>query len=257
MNQPNFRKHLTLLAFWAKACKDHLEYQAKHGKAPPSPDEARADIFKAAGFEVAPLPNPYFKLLAKWKKTGKASPFNFVFDHSSDPFYQLFDVAQRVCSFLQDRWPGGVADSKAINDLWAMLRPIVDLGGRSATIPDLKRIAELVESILGGKALEAKEPLDSSVWLCPKGSIGVPPLLKAPLHDYLTGETEHKVEENTCPYKIKSALKKLIQKAKKLGFDPPPKRWPKGTKLEGGAGMVYFNGEEDGNTRNQGKRKKA
>ena len=256
MNQPNFLKHLTLLALWAKACKDHLEYQAKPGKAPPSPDEARADIFKAAGFEVAPPPNPYFKLLAKWKKTGKASPFNFVFDHSSDPFYQLFFFAQKVLLFLQDRWPGGVADSKAINDLWAMLRPIRTHGGRSATVGDLTRIAELVESILGGKALEAKEPLDSSVWLCPKGSIPVPPRLRAPLHDYLNGEKEHKVEKNTCPYKIKWALKKLIQKAKKFGFDPPPKRWPKGTMLKGEVGMIYFADEEAGNARNQGKRKK-
>ena len=157
MNQPNFLKHLTLLALWAKACKDHLEYQAKPGKAPPSPDEARADILKAAGIEVPPPPpNPYFKLLAKWKKTGKGSPFNFVFDNSNDPFYQLFCVAQKVLEYPENHWPAGVAGSTTL-DLLAMLRPIAKQGGRSATIPDLKRIAELVESILDGKALEAKE----------------------------------------------------------------------------------------------------
>ena len=252
MNQPNFRKHLTLLAFWAKACKDHLEYQAKHGKAPPSPDEARADIFKAAGFEVAPPPNPYFKLLAKWKKTGKASPFNFVFDHSSDPFYQLFFFAQKVLLFLQDRWPGGVADSKAINDLWAMLRPIVDLGGRSATIADLTRIIGLVESILGGKSLEAKEPLDSSVWPCPKGNIKVPPRLKKPLGAYLTDLPHISLEKCDYPRDIQSDLKKLIQEARRCGFIPPPNRWPR-CEGKGKGAMLYFAGQEDGNRRNQGK----
>jgi len=257
MNPPTFRKHLTLLAFWAKACKDYLTYQAKHGKAPPTPDDVRADILKAAGFEVTPPPNPFFKLIAKWKKTGKASPFNFVFDPLSDPFYQLFFFTQKVLEHPESHWPAGVAGSKGITELLALLRPIEKQGGRSATVGDLTRITELVETILGGKAVEAKEPLDSSVWQCPKGSIEVPPRLKAPLHDYLTGKTEHKVEENTCPYRIKSDLKKLIQKARKLGFDPPPNMWPKGTKLEGGVGMVYFKDEEDGNARNQGKRKKA
>ena len=250
MNQPNFRKHLTLLAFWAKACKDHLEYQAKHGKAPPSPDEARADIFKAAGFEVAPPPNPYFKLLAKWKKTGKASPFNFFFDHSSDPFYQLFCVAQKVLLFLPDRWPGGVADSKAINDLWAMLRPIANQGGRSATIADLKRIIEHANSILSGKALEAKEPRSS--WQCPNGNIKVAPRLQAPLEAYRTGLPDYDLKDCEYPRDIQRDLKKLIQEARRCGFIPPPNRWPR-CEGKGKGAMLYFAGQEDGNRRNQGK----
>ncbi|RLS97731.1 MAG: hypothetical protein DWI13_04030, partial [Planctomycetota bacterium] len=188
----------------------------------------------------------------------KASPFNFVFDHSSDPFYQLFFFAQKVLLFLQDRWPGGVADSKAINDLWAILYPIETHGGRSATVGDLTRIIGLVKSILGGGQLEAKQPQDLSVWKCLKGSIPVRPQLRAPLHDYLNGEEEHKVEKHTCPYKIKWALKKLIQLARdRYGYEPNPKRWPRGEMLEGGVGMIYFADEEDGNTRNKGKRKKA
>lgn len=53
-----------------------------------------------------------------------------------------------------------------------------------------------------------------------------------------------------------AALKKLIQKARKLGFDPPPNGWPTAT-LADEEGTIYFNAKEDGNARNQGKRKNA
>lgn len=91
------------------------------------------------------------------EKTGKASPFNLVFANSSDPFYQLFCVAQKVLECPENRWPAGVAGFTTL-DLLAMLRPIASRGGRSATVGDLTRIAELVESILSGKTFEAKEP---------------------------------------------------------------------------------------------------
>ena len=73
------------------------------------------------------------------------------------PFSQLLSVALMTLGFADSHWPTGVPGSKVHNDLFAMLRPIAKHGGRSATIPDLTRIAELVESILDGKALEAKE----------------------------------------------------------------------------------------------------
>ena len=252
MNQPNFRKHLTLLAFWAKACKAHLEYQAKHGKPPPSPDEARADIFKAAGFEVAPPPNPYFKLLAKWKKTGKASPFDFVFDHSSDPFYQLFFFAQKVLEYPESHWPpmGG-----SIRDLLAILCPIEKQGGRSATLVDLERIRELVAVLLGGEPIEAKEPRSS--WQCPNGNIKVPERLKEPLEAYLAGLPDYDLKDHHQPRKVKTDLKKLIQKACDAGYQPDPDRWPRSEGQDGGGMMLYFDAQEDGNRRNQGKRKKA
>ena len=248
MNQPNFLKHLTLLALWAKACKDHLEYQAKHGKAPPIPDEARADIFKAAGFEVAPPPNPYFKLLAKWKKTGKASPFDFVFDHSSDPFYQLFFFAQKVLEYPESHWPpmGG-----SIRDLLAILCPIEKQGGRSATVGDLTRIIEHANSILSGKALEAKEP--RSAWQCPNGNIKVAPRLQAPLEAYRTGLPDYDLKDCEYPRDIQRDLKKLIQKARDAGYEPDPNHWPRCEGKKDGTTMLCFAGPEDGNRRNQGK----
>ena len=251
MNQPNFLKHLTLLALWAKACKDHLEYQAKPGKAPPSPDEARADILKAAGIEVPPPPpNPYFKLLAKWKKTGKGSPFNFVFDNSNDPFYQLFCVAQKVLEYPENHWPAGVAGSTTL-DLLAMLRPIANQGGRSATIADLKRIIEHANSILSGKALEAKEPRSS--WQCPNGNIKVAPRLQAPLEAYRTGLPDYDLKDCEYPRDIQRDLKKLIQKARDAGYEPDPNHWPRCEGKKDGTTMLCFAGPEDGNRRNQGK----
>ena len=38
MIQPNFRDMVGMVFFWALACKDHFEFQAKHGKPPLYPD---------------------------------------------------------------------------------------------------------------------------------------------------------------------------------------------------------------------------
>ena len=50
-------------------------------------------------------------------------------------------------------------EKAAINDLLAIPCPMEKQGGRGAVIGDLERIAPLVESILDGKPIEAKEPL--------------------------------------------------------------------------------------------------
>ena len=156
MNQLDFRKMLTVLACWATAAKNHLDPQAKHGKAPPSPDDARAEIPKAHPIRLSRSPGPYLaKLAMRWKPDQSTS--DFLFESSDDPLYRLSCMAQEVLEVSESQWPGG--GSEASRDLLALLRPIEEGGGRSATIADLKRIEELVESILDGSFV-AKEPLE-------------------------------------------------------------------------------------------------
>ena len=166
-------------------------------------------------------------------------------------------------SFFQNRWLAGVADSKAINDLWDLLRliekraiiGIKEFGRRSATIDDLERIRELVAVLLGGEPIEAKEPRSS--WQCPNGKIKVPNRLKEPLEAYLAGLPDYDLKDHHQPRKVKTDLKKLIQKACDAGYQPDPDRWPRSEGQDGGGMMLYFDAQEDGNRRNQGKRKKA
>ena len=207
MTQLNFHDMLCMVFCWAAAVRDHLEFQAKHGKPPLYPD-----------------------LVC--------------------PFIELYKVVGMTLGFADSQWPTGVPGSKLHNDLFAMLRPISH-GMRNATIADLTRIIEHANSILSGKALEAKEP--RSAWQCPNGNIKVPDRLKEPLGAYLAGLPDYDLKDHHQPRKVKTDLKKLIQKACDAGYQPDPDRWPRSEELDGGGAMLYFDDEEDGNRRNQGK----
>ena len=162
-------------------------------------------------------------------------------------------------SFFQNRWLAGVADSKAINDLWDHLRliekraiiGIKEFGGRSATLVDLERIRELVAVLLGGEPIEAKEPRSS--WQCPKGNIKVPPRLRPAVEAYRTGLPYISLKDCEYPRDIQTDLRELIQNARELGFDPPLNGWPRCEKQKDGTVILYFAGQEGDNRRNQGK----
>ena len=85
---------------------------------------------------------------------------------SNELFTGLGCKMDEALSFFQNRWLAGVADSKAINDLWDLLRliekraiiGIKEFGGRSATLVDLERIGELVAVLLGGEPVAGELP---------------------------------------------------------------------------------------------------
>ena len=98
MTKPDIRKLLIVLARWAADAKDYLTYQAKHGKAPPRAVELKAEVLQGLGFIVSPSPTPLSDLLTKWRITRKRLVPNPVLGDLSDPFYQLFCVAQSLNS---------------------------------------------------------------------------------------------------------------------------------------------------------------
>ena len=269
MTKPDFRKMLKSLARWATSVKDYLEYQARHGKSPPRLDELKAEVLQALGIKVSYLPNPSLALVSKRrKKVGGPFPVNLVFDISGDPFDQLFGVVQSVLEFPEKRWPAGVAGSKGINELWAMLRPIAEQGGRRPNIAELGRVAAVVKSILskkaiegsgpelggvtkvaksilGGKPTEAKKPPGFGLWELPKGTIKGFSRLMPSLEAYLTGKKEHDLAGYDYPYQIQSLLKKLIKSAQEFEFKPDPNRWPKVKKQDDGGMILCFHAKED------------
>ena len=163
---------------------------------------------------------------------------------SNDSFTDLGCRVEDLLSFFQNRWLAGVADSKAINDLWDLLRliekraiiGIKEFGGRSATLVDLERIGELVAVLLGGEPIEAKEqippglrqPYDGGEFVfCVDEKFKVSPSLQDALKAYLDGEPSIDVGASN-PHQIQTRLKKLILRLKDAGFQPPAKRWPRG-----------------------------
>ena len=270
MFQPNFRKMLKALGCCATETRDYLVYQVKCGKPPPRVGELNADLLRSLGFKLLSSPNPAFALLTKWRKIGGLPPVTLVFDNSGDPFYHLFCLAQKVLDLSENHWPAGTVIKET---LLALLRPIVTQGGRSGTIADLKRIAQVVKSILSGKPIKEKKPRGPgaelgrvtkvvknilsgkrtearktrgfSLWECPKGTIKVFSRLR-PLHDaYLTGEKEHNLAGHDFPYQVSSLLKKLIKSAQEFEFKPDPDRWPRCEKQDDGGMIIRFDAKED------------
>ena len=254
MIQPDFRENLKMLACWATSVKDYLEYQDRHGKPPPRLDELKAEVLQALGIKVSYLPNPSTALVSKRRrKIGGPVPVNLVFDIGGDPFNQLGSVVQSVLGFPENRWPVGVEGSKEIIELWVSLRPIAEQGGRRPTIVELKRIVELVKSILSGKPIKEKKPPGPgpkkppafSLWECPNGTIKVFSRLRPLLDAYLTGEKEHNLAGHDFPYQVSSLLKKLIKSAQEFEFKPDPDRWPRCEKQADGAMILCFDAKED------------
>ena len=258
MNQLDFRKMLTVLACWATAAKNHLDPQAKHGKAPPSPDDARAEIPKAHPIRLSRSPGPYLaKLAMRWKPDQSTS--DFLFESSDDPLYRLSCMAQEVLEVSESQWPGG--GSEASRDLLALLRPIEEGGGRSATIADLKRIEELVESILDGSFV-AKEPLEGPAKalvasVAPVELLPSPPWRNGIAHavkECLLAYLDEKIEDFSPVKTYKKRPEKLAELVrfeiifamnpkKKNPFVPMKGRWPVG-RTAGGIMLITFDGPE-------------
>ena len=212
MTQLNFHDMLCMVFCWAAAVRDHLEFQAKHGKPPLYPD-----------------------LVC--------------------PFIELYKVVGMTLGFADSQWPTGVPGSKLHNDLFAMLRPISH-GMRNATIADLTRIIEHANSILNGNAMLAKEPLilvpelpktfpglsqpydGGDFVFCVDEKVRVSPRLRLAMKAYLDNEDFVDVGASD-PYQIQNHLKKLILELMNGGFQPPPKKWPRGERKKT-VNVVHF-----------------
>ena len=163
-------------------------------------------------------------------------------DNSKDPFYQLSLVAQEVSLFFQSQRLAGVAGSREANALSALLRPIKNHGGPSATIDDLERITELVANLLAGKPFVPR-----GTWQCPEKAIVVPPRLALALKAYLAGKKDFRSTDCGSLRQRKTELKDLIQLARdEGGYHPDPDRWPRSENLAGGGDMLVFDAKEDG-----------
>ena len=258
MTQRDFRKLLIALFRWAKAAKDFLEYQG-NGKLPPRLDDARAEIPKAHPIRLSRSPGPYLaKLAMRWKPDQSTS--DFLFESSDDPLYRLSCMAQEVLEVSESQWPGG--GSEASRDLLALLRPIEEGGGRSATIADLKRIAELVESILGEKPFVAKEPIEDPAKalvasVAPVELLPSPPWRNGIAHavkECLLAYLDEKIEDFSPVKTYKKRPEKLAELVrfeiifamnpkKKNPFVPMKGRWPVG-RTAGGIMLITFDGPE-------------
>ena len=174
-------------------------------------------------------------------KHGQLSPTPLA-DNSKDPLYQLSCAAQEVSSFFQSQRLAGVAGSREANALSALLRPIKNHGGPSATIDDLERITELVANLLAGKPFVPR-----GTWQCPEKDIVVPPRLALALKAYLTGKKDFRSTDCGSLRQRKTELKDLIQLGRDDGgYHPDPNRWPRCKTLTGGVVMIYFDDREDG-----------
>ena len=174
-------------------------------------------------------------------KHGQHSPTPLA-ANSKDPLYQLSCAAQEVSLFFQSQRLAGVAGSREANALSALLRPIKNHGGPSATIDDLERITELVANLLAGKPFVPR-----GTWQCPEKDIVVPPRLALALKAYLGGKLEYKLTAARNPRYKKTELKRLIQLARdEGGYHPDPDRWPRSENLAGGGDMLVFDAKEDG-----------
>ena len=271
MNQLDIRKMLTVLACWAKAAKVYLEYQS-NGKLPPRLDDARAEIPKPYRNRLSRSPGPYLDNWAmRWRSDQSTS--EFLFDISDDPLSRLSCVAQEVLEVSESQLLPGWGGSKASRDLLALLRPIKEGGGRSATIADLKRIEEVVESILGEEPMEAKEPLEGPAKVevpgvggdaAPVASVALvkmssPPWSKkiAPaVKECLLAYFDEKIEKFELkkgnayynhPGKLALLVRKQIKKAmesKESPFVPLEGRWPVG-RTDGKVMLITFDGGEN------------
>lgn len=93
-------------------------------------------------------------------------------------------------------------------------------------------------------------------WQCPNGVVRVQNWLKSPLEAYLGGAPKFVLDSFSNPADIQYGLKKLIRKAREIGFQPPENRWPSARKDISGERTVFFDATEKQNRRNQGNRKK-
>ena len=179
-------------------------------------------------------------------------------DVDENPFGQLYLMACKILGFPQAYWPAGLPEAaKEVTELRDFLRPIEKHYGENQTTKGLKRIEEIVESILDWNAMLAKEtlilvpelpktlpvglsqPYDGGDFVfCVDEKVKVSPALQDALKAYLDDEPSIDVGASD-PYQIQTRLKKLILKLMNGGFQPPPKRWPRGEQKKTG-NVVYF-----------------
>ena len=143
MTKPDFRELLVMLALWAKAAY-----------------ELQVEFFKANGYECFNLPKrlSYQPTYQPWPRDWKAETEA----KQSNPYYQLYCVADKVLKFPKSLWPASVTPSEETDEFLDILK-FVNMGNwyrkQNTTIDRLKCIIELAKSILDGKTTEAKEPL--------------------------------------------------------------------------------------------------
>ena len=154
MTQHAFRDLLTVLVRWATdAYKLQVEFFLANGYECLNPPKPLSD---------QPTNPSYQPGTRDWKAEAKTRHEA----NLSDPFYQLGCVADKVLKFPKSLLPAGVTPSEETDELFDILEFVQKSNwnrGRNSTIDRLKRIMELVESILGGKPTEGKEPLGALV----------------------------------------------------------------------------------------------
>ena len=233
MNQPDFRQLLNSLSYAAFKCRLVLN----SGPGGPTEDEVNEEFSHFLSDEG--------QIGEDEIKESIRSRLRLDRNRKEDALFTGMGCKMdEALSFFQNRWLAGVADSKAINDLWDLLRliekraifDIKDFGPWSANLVDLERIRELVAVLLGGEPIEAKEqiplglrqPYDGGDFVfCVDEKFKVPPTLQDALKAYLDGEPSIDVGVSD-PYQIQTRLKKLILRLWKAGFQPPAKSWPRG-----------------------------
>ena len=236
MTSPNFRQMLNSLSYAAWECRLVLNSDC--------PDEwgwSEAEVNEAFSYF---LPDEKSGIDECEIKDSIRRRLESIFcDHG--PFTALGCKMEDVLSFFQNRWLAGVADSKAINDLWDLLRliekraifDIKDFGPWSANLVDLERIRELVAVLLGGEPIEAKEqippglrqPYDGGEFVfCVDENVRVPEALREATQAYFDSKKTSIDVGASDPYQIQTRLKKLILQLRDAGFQPPAKRWPRG-----------------------------
>ena len=241
MNQPNFRQLLNSLSYSAWECWRVLN------SGPGGPTEDKVDEeFSHFLSDEGQIGDGEGQIGEDEIKESIRSRLRLDRNRKEDALFTGMGCKMdEALSFFQNRWLAGVADSKAINDLWDLLRliekraiiGIKEFGGRSATLVDLERIGELVAVLLGGEPIEAKEqippglrqPYDGGEFVfCVDENVRVPEALREATQAYFDSKKTSIDVGASDPYQIQTRLKKLILQLRDAGFQPPAKRWPRG-----------------------------
>jgi len=209
MTQLNFRDMLGMVFCWAAAVRDHLEFQAKHGKPPLYPDLVCPfiELYKVVGLTLGFTDS-------QWPTGVPGSKLH------NDFFAMLRPISHGM-------------RNATIADLTRIIEHANGI---------LNGNAMLVKELLPGLS----QPYDGGEFVfCVDEKVKVPPSLQDALKAYLDGEPSIDVGASD-PYQIQTKLKILILELWEAGFQPPTKRWPRGERKktqgerEKAVNVVYF-----------------